>query len=98
MRRHGVPLTLILRCFKVACLLGILCTTIHHVIAANKPSALASVGDSVVFSLSVFVDTLIMWDFAFSPGFVTYSKTCVKRPLSKRPKIGFQDQVLFNAG
>ena len=21
-----------------------------------------------------------------------YSKTCVKRPLSKRPKIGFQDQ------
>ena len=27
-----------------------------------------------------------------------YSKTCVKRPLSKRPKIGFQDQFLLNAG
>ena len=27
-----------------------------------------------------------------------YSKTCVKRPLSKRPKIGFQDQLLINAG
>ena len=27
-----------------------------------------------------------------------YSKTCVKRPLSKRPKIGFQDQSLLNAG
>ena len=27
-----------------------------------------------------------------------YSKTCVKRPLSKRPKIGFQDQVSLNAG
>ena len=27
-----------------------------------------------------------------------YSKTCVKRPLSKRPKIGFQDQLLLNAG
>ena len=26
-----------------------------------------------------------------------HSKTCVKRPLSKRPKIGFQDQ-LHNAG
>ena len=27
-----------------------------------------------------------------------YSKTCVKRPLSKWPKIGFQDQLLLNAG
>ena len=27
-----------------------------------------------------------------------YSKTCVKGPLSKRPKIGFQDQLLLNAG
>ena len=26
-----------------------------------------------------------------------YSKTCVKRPLSKRPRIGFQDQLSFNA-
>ena len=27
-----------------------------------------------------------------------YSKTCVKRPLSNRPKIGFQDQLWLNAG
>ena len=27
-----------------------------------------------------------------------YSKTCVKRPLSKRPKIGFQNQLSLNAG
>ena len=27
-----------------------------------------------------------------------YSKTCVKQPLSKRQKIGFQDQLLLNAG
>ena len=27
-----------------------------------------------------------------------YSKTCLKRPLSKRPKIGFQDQLPLNAG
>ena len=27
-----------------------------------------------------------------------YSKTCVKRPLSKRPKIGFLDQLSLNAG
>ena len=30
--------------------------------------------------------------------FLIYNKTCVKRPLSKRPKIGFQDQLLLNAG
>ena len=27
-----------------------------------------------------------------------YSKTCVKRPLSKRQKIGFQDQLSLNVG
>ena len=27
-----------------------------------------------------------------------YSKTCVKQPFSKRPKIGFQDQLLLYAG
>ena len=27
-----------------------------------------------------------------------YSKTCVKRPLSERPKIGFHDQLSLNAG
>ena len=27
-----------------------------------------------------------------------YSNTCVKQPLSKRPKIGFQDRLLLNAG
>ena len=27
-----------------------------------------------------------------------YSKTCVKGPLSKRPKIGFQDRLSLNAG
>ena len=27
-----------------------------------------------------------------------YSKSCLKQPLSKRPKIGFQDQLSLNAG
>ena len=27
-----------------------------------------------------------------------YSKTCVKHPLTKRPKIVFQDQLSLNAG
>ena len=29
---------------------------------------------------------------------MNYSKTCVKRPLPKRPEIGFQDQLSLNAG
>ena len=35
-----------------------------------------------------------------SPGkdILEYSKTCVKWPLSKRAKIGFQDQLSLNAG
>ena len=30
--------------------------------------------------------------------FLVYSKTCVKRPLSKSQEIGFQDQLSLNAG
>ena len=30
--------------------------------------------------------------------FDAYSITCIKRTLPKRPKIGFQDQLLLNAG
>ena len=29
---------------------------------------------------------------------IKYSKTGVKRPLSKRPQIGYQDQLSLNAG
>ena len=29
---------------------------------------------------------------------VQYSKTCLKRPLKRRPKIGTQDRLLLNAG
>ena len=29
---------------------------------------------------------------------IKYIKTCVKRHLSKRPQIGFQDQLSLNAG
>ena len=32
------------------------------------------------------------------PPSATYSKTCVKRPPSKWPKIGFQDQLSLHAG
>ena len=28
----------------------------------------------------------------------SYSKTCLKRSLKKKPKIGFQDQLSLNAG
>ena len=35
----------------------------------------------------------IRWDQC-----TVYGKTCVKLPFLKRPKIGFQDQLLLNAG
>ena len=34
----------------------------------------------------------------YSAKLVKYSKTCLKRSLSKRPKFGFQDQLSLNAG
>ena len=30
--------------------------------------------------------------------YVQYSKTCLKRPLKKKTKIGFQDRLSLNAG
>ena len=36
------------------------------------------------------------WDLTDSKD--CYSKTCVKQPLSKRQKIGFQYQLSLNAG
>ena len=36
--------------------------------------------------------------FGHWPFYQGYSKTCVKRPFSKTPKIGFQDKLSLNAG
>ena len=30
--------------------------------------------------------------------YIQYSKTCLKRPLKKKTKIGFQDRLSLNAG
>ena len=43
-------------------------------------------------------DDMQLNNFSAMLGCVRHSKTCVKRPLSKRPKIGFQDQLSLNAG
>ena len=40
-------------------------------------------------------------DYSFSPDkvlYLYYSKTCLKRPLKKETKIGFNDQLLLTAG
>ena len=55
---------------------------------------LTSLG-SLVGWLSITLS--ISWEQDFSRR-NPYSKTCVKRPLSKRPLIGFQDQLSLNAG
>ena len=41
---------------------------------------------------------LIFTGYTYSKGHYQYSKTCLKRPLIKKTKIGFQDQLLLNAG
>ena len=41
---------------------------------------------------------MIFFHYFLSKTICVYSKTCVKWPLSKRLKIGFQDQLLLNAG
>ena len=51
------------------------------------------------FTAQMFIigSTKKMFHFPFTFTFL-YSKTCLKQPLSKRPDIGFQDQLSLNAG
>ena len=59
-------------------------------------------GQRVVKCLSILSDRDSKIHISNSPicmfSTYLYSKTCVKQPLSKRPKIGFQDQLSLNAG
>ena len=51
---------------------------------------------TMVMSHSSFLTVMFNEESPESKGL--YSKTCVKWPLSKRPKIGFQDHLSINAG
>ena len=54
----------------------------------------------IILDFPIHIDTK-KWDnpFCFKRGQRSKLQlTCVKQPLSKRPKIGFQDQLLLNAG
>ena len=60
----------------------------HRAKRDNSTSTLSKVG--------FFLQYNSFWSIEY---FISkYSKTCVKWPLAKRPKIGFQDQLLLNAG
>ena len=48
----------------------------------------------VIFSAAIIIIT----DHCISEGRFLLGKTCVKRPLSKRPKIHFPNQLLLDAG
>ena len=54
-------------------------------------SAILSTFIKLSFVIKIFVWSIFEWTF-----YTVF--TCVKWPLSKRQKIGFQDQVLLNAG
>ena len=53
-----------------------------------------------LFSTQFWSSLMNLYSFCFTLKEVDWwsSTTCVKRPLSKRPQIGFQDQLLLSAG
>ena len=58
-----------------------------------------SLSPSVIYNASYSLLMLIkIVIFSCEKELEIYSKTCVKRPFSKRPKIGFQDQLSLNEG
>ena len=50
----------------------------------------------IIFGGLISVELCAKWMLSLASSL--YSKTFVKRPLSKRPKIVFQDQLSLNAG
>ena len=78
-------------------------TTMDHIHLAtcyDVTSHLSSDYSSTSILLSHFQELYKIWNlskFAQISYFVKYNQ-CYKRPLSKRPKIGFQDQLSLNVG
>ena len=65
------------------------------------PTVLSKTFTVYEISCHIFISNSIITDITdhcISEGSNLYSKTSVKRPLSKRPKIGFQDQLWLYAG
>ena len=62
------------------------------------PSVLSETFTVYEISYHIFCNNSFITDHCISEGRFLYSKTCVKRPFSKIPKLGFQDQLLHNAG
>ena len=54
--------------------------------------------DKLSWYLSYREVTLLLQPYKKISQILSYSKTCVKQPLSKGPKIGFQYQLSLNAG
>ena len=69
------------------------------VIPCIRPPKVALILVSLICENLIFY-TIMQWKgrCAFPIISKTYSETCVKRPLSKRPKIAFQDQLSLNVG
>ena len=63
--------------------------------ALDSPSTASDELSCQLTGLAVFTKNS---GFTKNSSKLKFSKTCVKRPLSKRPKIDFQDQLSLNAG
>ena len=72
---------------------------------SNRISYSGSIVCSIIFKGPIII-YIVVWGMLNRVAHYTliintisvYSKTCVKRPLSKRTQIGFQDQLSLNAG
>ena len=77
------------------CILTFMCVSMH--VCVLMPHSLGATGWSVIMAFLGHTHL-----FFFTEGHNTkenlYSKTCLKQPLKKTTKIGFQDRLSLNAG
>ena len=107
------PCSLVMTCWERADLLAFLCVTFHCIFVMFPCGARVRCGTrlyrflifpfffSFCFESKVLLPICLMHIHSLRPvdyKHFIYSKTCVKRSLSKGQKIGFQDQLSLNAG
>ena len=75
----------------------VLSLKLHSYFMYASSKALVDLGICVGGSELLLLDNFIKYRNLICWPINMYSKTCLKWPLQKRPKIGFQDQISLNA-
>ena len=88
----------------LSCRLGQVLLYIPHQHAAKALKSLSCLQiqnmdyDEDLDKIETLLSNCVVAHLCLNSDFNINSKTCVKRPLSKRSKIGFQDQFSLNTG